>query len=49
MQDVFEQERPPPSESTSSREDNPELAAMFATEHEFGAFSFTVLHLQSHY
>ena len=34
MQDVFKQERPPPSESTSSREDNPELAAMFAAEHE---------------
>ena len=34
MQDVFQQERPPPSESTSSREDNPELAAMFAAEHE---------------
>lgn len=48
MQDVFQPERPPPSESTSSREDNPELAAMFAAEHESCQVQILV-HSVSHY
>ena len=48
MQDVFQQERPPPSESTSSREDNPELAAMFAAEHKSCQVQILV-HSVSHY
>ena len=59
MPDVFQREHPPPSESTTSREDNPELAAMFAAEQEscqvihfYGAFKSTLLlllHSQSYY
>ena len=48
MQDVLQQERPPPSESTSSREDNPELAAMLAAEHESCHVQILV-HSVSHY
>lgn len=56
---VSQREHPPRSESTSSRKDNPELAAMFAAERKscqvrnlYGAFKSTLLrllHSQSYY
>ena len=49
MQDIFQRQRPPPSESISSREDNPELAAMFAAEHEScQVMSSTICCIQFH-